>query len=170
MTSTITANNELRKRLDRLDDIEKIKRLKYRYLMCIDTGEFDTFRELCVKNVDIDLKGGAYHLIFDNVEDFILSNKKAFSNKCISSHTGHHPQIDILSDTTASGSWYLIDMFINITDKLVYNGTAVYQDLYEKIDGNWKFTRISYRRVYETVDPLTYEPHITASIVRRHNV
>jgi len=165
-----TTNDELRRRLDQLDEIERIKRLKYRYLMCIDTGEFDTFRELCLPDVDIDLKGGSYHLKFDNVEDFIVSNKKAFSNEAISSHTGHHPQIDMLGETSASGSWYLIDMFINITEKLVYNGGAVYQDLYEKVNGQWKFKRISYRRVYETVDPLRHAPNVTASIVRRHNL
>jgi len=162
--------DELKRRLDAWDDIEKIKRLKYRYLECIDRGDFDGHRELCLANVEVDLKGGAYHLLFDNVEDFIASNKKAFSSEVLSSHTGHHPQIDLLGPGSARSRWYLLDTFVNITDRQVFNGSAVYEDLCEKVAGEWKFKRISYRRVFETVEPLREIPNVTASVVRRHEL
>ena len=164
------SQDELRHRLDQLDAVEQIERLKYRYFMCVDTGDFDAFRELCLKDVDIDIKLGIFHMKFDNVEDFIAENKKAYSKQVISSHTGHHPQIDILSDTTASGSWYLIDKAILFTDNVILNGCSLYQDLYEKAGGIWKFKRISYRRVYEMVDPLRDRPNVTASALWRLNV
>ena len=69
-------------------------------------------------------------------------------------HTGHHPEISIHSTTKATGKWYLHDIFYNFSEKVVTQGTALYEDEYI-FDGNsWRILKSQYDRIVESVSPI----------------
>ena len=146
----------------RLEDIELIRRLKYRYWRAIDMGHIDEVRELLTEDVRVDFVGGTYRWKMEGRETFLTALAQSFSPQAISVHTGHHPEIDVLTDTTATGIWYLTDMFIRLTENILTEGSALYRDEYVKIDGVWQIKVSTYERLYERVEHLAAKPNITA--------
>ncbi|HUA89401.1 MAG TPA: nuclear transport factor 2 family protein, partial [Steroidobacteraceae bacterium] len=82
-------------------------------------------------------------------------------------HTGHHPEIDVLTDTTATGIWYLTDVFINLAEKVRTTGSAIYRDKYLKQQGQWRIAESVYERMYEEVEAYTEAPRLTAHWLAR---
>ena len=146
----------------RLEDIELIRRLKYRYWRAIDMGHIDEVRDLLTEDVRVDFVGGSYRWQMEGRETFLTALGQSFSPQAISVHTGHHPEIDVLTDTTATGIWYLTDMFIHLTENLLTEGSALYRDEYVKINGVWQIKVSTYERLYERVEHLAAKPNITA--------
>jgi hypothetical protein len=64
-------------------------------------------------------------------------------------HNGHHPEIDVHDDGTASGMWYLFDKVIVPAADFMLEGTGIYEDEYVRVDSQWKFKHSGYRRIYE---------------------
>ena len=63
-------------------------------------------------------------------------------------HHGHHPEIDILTATTARGSWALYNYMFNERQNRGIRIGAYYYDDYVKVGGAWKFQRIGYQHVF----------------------
>src|SRR5262249_61240514 len=85
----------------------------------------------------------------------------------VACHTGHHPEIDVLSESSATGIWYLTDIFINLAEKLRTTGSALYRDKYVKAQGQWRIAESVYERLYEEVEPFTDAPKLTAHWLAR---
>ena len=49
-------------------------------------------------------------------------------------------------DSTATGIWYLTDIFINLADKVRTTGSALYRDKYVKSQGQWRIAESVYER------------------------
>jgi len=64
-------------------------------------------------------------------------------------HNGHHPEIDVGDDGTASGRWYLEDRVIVPAHDFELHGTALYEDRYAHVDGAWRISHTGYDRIYE---------------------
>jgi SnoaL-like protein len=146
----------------RLEDIELICRVKYRYWRAIDMGHIEEVRDLLTEDVRVDFVGGSYRWQMEGREVFLSALTQALNPQIISVHTGHHPEIDVLTPTTAKGVWYLTDTFIHLTENIVTEGAALYRDEYLKVDGAWRIKVSTYERIYERVDRLTERPNITA--------
>jgi len=58
------------------------------------------------------------------------------------------PEISVDGDT-ATGIWYLQDIFINLEDNTRLTGSALYTDTYKKINGEWKIFDTRYKRLFE---------------------
>ena len=116
----------------RLEDIELIKRLKYKYWRCIDTGDIAALRDLFTEDIKVDYIGGSYRWQMSGREKILASIAGSFNSNGVGCHTGHHPEIDVLTDTTATGIWYLTDIFINLAEKVTTTGSALYRDKYLK--------------------------------------
>ena len=151
----------------RLEDIELICRVKYRYWRAIDMGHIEEVRDLLTEDVRVDFVGGSYRWQMEGREVFMSALAKAFNPQTISVHTGHHPEIDVLTQTTAKGVWYLTDTFIYLTENIVTEGSALYRDEYLKVDGAWRIKVSTYERIYERVDRLAERPNITAHYLGR---
>jgi hypothetical protein len=151
----------------RLEDIELIRQLKYRYWRGIDMGHIDDVRELLTEDVRVDFAGGTYRWQMQGREAFLAALGASFNSQAISIHTGHHPEIDVLTETTATGIWYLTDTFIHLTENVVTEGSALYRDEYAKVDGAWRIKVSTYERIYERVERLTQKPNITAHYLGR---
>ena len=146
----------------RLEDIELIRRVKYRYWRAIDMGHIEEVRDLLTEDVRVDFVGGTYRWKMEGRETFLQALAQSFNSQAISVHTGHHPEIDVLTETRATGIWYLTDTFIHLTENVVTEGSALYRDEYAKVDGAWRIKVSTYERIYERVQRLTEKPNITA--------
>jgi hypothetical protein len=67
----------------------------------------------------------------------------------VTTHNGHHPEIVLTGDRTATGTWYLEDRVIVPAHDFVLTGTALYHDDYVKDDGSWRIAHTGYERIYE---------------------
>ena len=138
--------------LRQLLDIEQIKQLKYRYFRGIDTADAETLGAVFTEDARIDLRGGSYRCQFDGkaaILDFLSS---AFHNESAACHQGHHPEIEITGADTATGTWYLQDVFIDFSRDIVTRGSAFYHDRYQRVDGTWKVALSEYDRIWEEVE------------------
>jgi ketosteroid isomerase-like protein len=146
----------------RLEDIELIKQLKYRYFRSIDMADLDTLQELFTDDVRVDYVGGTYRWQMQGKQQILAAIAAAFNPQTASCHTGHHPEITVHSESSATGLWYLTDVFINLADKVRTSGSALYRDQYLKVGGQWRIAVATYERIYEEVEHFTAPPQLTA--------
>ena len=151
----------------RLEDIELIRQLKYRYWRFLDTGNVEEMRALFTEDVSVDYEGGTYRWQIVGREKMLEAVAASFNANSMACHTGHHPEIEVLSETTARGTWYLTDIFINLLNLQRTTGSALYHDEYVKVDGQWKISTTHYIRLYEQIDTLPEKPNLTAHYLAR---
>src|SRR5512138_3251608 len=147
-----------------LVEIELIKRLKYKYMRCLDQKRWDEMADCFTDDAVAEYSGGKYTY---EGRDAILGFFRAAmgSPSFLSSHRVHHPEIDLTGTTTATGTWALEDVVIDASRDFSLRGAAFYTDDYVKEDGRWLIARTSYRRTYEEIGmrSQTTPPQLTAS-------
>lgn len=134
-----------------LQELEAIKRLKYKYMRCIDEKLWDEMRSCLVENATCSYGGGKYSFSGrDEIMKFLIEamDRKIF----LSSHRVHHPEIDFTSDTTAMGIWALEDSVIDEENEIALRGAAFYRDEYVKVNGEWKIKHTGYTRTFEEIE------------------
>ncbi len=141
----------LRRDIQMLMDIEAIKQLKHAYFRCLDTANFDEMEELFHNDVSVHFIGGKYEWKLQGRAEYLESLKKSFHREAVGHHNGHHPEIQILSETEATGIWYLADNMWMTNFKFFTTGTALYWDRYLKVEGKWTIRDTKYERIYEIV-------------------
>lgn len=136
----------------RLEDIELIRQLKYRYSRAIDAGDMATVATLFIEDAEIDYRGGSYHFQMRGRDAIVDALRQAFHARFVGSHTVHMPVITVHDDNDAEGEWTLLDYALDLSaDNLTTVGNAHYRDRYRKEDGEWRIARSTYTRVYERV-------------------
>lgn len=148
----------LRGAIQLLLDIEAIKRVKHAYFRCIDTGNFEELVALFHPQVSVHFVGGTYEWKLQGRDEYIGSISQAFHTRSVGHHNGHHPEIEILNESEATGIWYLADHMWVLDQGNYTMGTAIYWDRYEKVDGRWLIKDSRYERLYELNERLTEEP------------
>lgn len=149
---------ELRKDIQRLMDIEAIKQLKHAYFRCIDTANLEELATLFHDDVEVNFKGGTYEWVMSGKEEYLNNIGISFSKQSIGQHHGHHPEIQMLSETEATGIWYLEDNMWILNHNAYTHGTVLYWDRYVKEDGKWLIRETSYERLYEMNEVLEESP------------
>lgn len=134
-----------------MEDLEAIRRLKYRYCFALDGGDVETFPTLFTEPVDFDVRYGGEavrtaadlrewlawrtdHVRVDGAERAIHGNV-------------HLPQghvIDVDGDV-ATGEWYYL-VLMHFADGPVDLGQGRYRDRYERVDSDWKIAALSANR------------------------
>ncbi len=141
--------------------IERIQQLKARYQRCIDTRDLPCLRdEVFAADTELHWKGGDYdiHLIgWEQIGEFYT---QAFTPTKFGMHHSHHPEIQVDGDT-ATGIWYLQDIFINLEDDTTLRGSALYTDRYAKRNGEWRIVYSTYRRLWEEIEPRSKDIRLT---------
>ncbi len=143
---------ELERRIDALEDIEAIKRLKYRYLRLLDTKEWDALAETFTEDATTEYSDGEYR--FEGraaIMEFLRGTPLARKGEFVGVHQCHQPEIDLTSATTATGIWSLYNYLIHKRNQVGLRLCAFYHDEYLKLDGEWKIRSTGYRRVFEEV-------------------
>lgn len=159
---------ELRRNIQQLMDIEAIKQLKYAYFRCVDTANIEELATLMHENALVHYIGGTYEWKTEDRQTFLENIQAAFNNQAVGHHNGHHPEIELVSDTEARGIWYLADHMWLLNHKAHTTGTALYWDRYEKVDGKWLIRETRYERLYEINTPLDENPAFSSHYLGTH--
>lgn len=147
-----------------LVELEAIKRLKYKYLRCLDQKRWDEMRECFTEDAVAAYSGGKYS--YEGREAILEFLRRSMgAESFLSSHRAHHPEIELRSPSEASATWALDDVVIEEKWGVTIRGAAFYQDEYRKEDGRWRIVRTGYRRTYEEIQPRKDVPglRLTAS-------
>jgi hypothetical protein len=133
-----------------LVEIELIKRLKYRYMRCLDQKLWDEMAETLADDAVASYSAGKYE--FAGKEAILEFFRQSMgSPSFLSSHRVHHPEIDLTGASTATGTWALEDVVIDASRDFSLRGAAFYTDEYVKRGGRWLIRRTAYKRTYEEV-------------------
>jgi hypothetical protein len=139
-------------RLEDLLEIEAIKRLKYKYMRCLDQKLWDEIVECFTADATAAYSGGKYSFSGrDAIVDFLRRSMGADSFH--SSHRVHQPEIDLAGPDRATGTWALEDVVIETRFQITIRGAAFYSDEYAKQGGVWRIRHTGYRRTYEEIQP-----------------
>lgn len=141
--------SDLEARLRALEEIEAIKRLKHRYLRCLDLKLWDELAECFTPDAVTDYSDGQLH--FEGVDAIMAFLKSGLGQQTsiIGIHHCHHPEIELTSETTARGRWALHNYLINKQDRWGMRIGAYYNDEYVKVNGEWKIKYTGYVRIFQ---------------------
>lgn len=126
--------------------IEEIKKLKARYFRFMDTGDWDGFASLFTEDAHFDVRGA-----LEENPDFatlggplqgraaIVDYVRSGISVVTSAHYGHMPEIEIVSDDSATGIWALDDILRPPAGGpfTLFRGHGHYHERYSRIDGRW---------------------------------
>ena len=117
------------------EDVEAIKRLKARYCRFLDTKDIAVSTRGADPQTAPPLEGfdAFFPVVWGGVEH------------AATVHHCHTPEIDLTSDTTATGIWAMEDMlFFDAGGSL--HGAGHYHETYEKRHGTWVITSLHLTR------------------------
>ena len=149
--------------MNELIKIEKIKQLKARYLRGLDTNDWAVFASTMTEDCTAKYNGGK--LSFSTRDEIVGFMRENLSGeKVLTLHQGHQPEIELIDEVNARGSWYLQDMVIHLEAAVRIYGSAIYQDSYRLEVGEWKISATGYKRVFEAMEPLGEGHSITENM------
>ena len=117
-----------------LEAIELIKQLKARYFRFLDTRDIDGLKTVFTVDATAAFTGGDYDFQLNGWSELEAFYKKSFSGQSFGMHNGHHPEICV-DGATASGIWYLQDIFVSLEHGINITGSALYNDEYRLEEG-----------------------------------
>jgi hypothetical protein len=142
-----------------LEEIESIKKLKYKYFRCLDSKRWAELADCFAPDASAAYDGGKYS--FQGRAQILGFLEGALGKPTmITLHQGHHPEIELTSPTTATGIWYLEDQVIDAKRNTTLRGAAFYHDEYVKQGGAWKLQSTGYVRTFEEVQDRSETPSL----------
>jgi uncharacterized protein (TIGR02246 family) len=128
-----------------VDDIEAIRQLKARYFRTMDTKDWAGMRQVFTDDVVMDTSeaGGA---LITGADEFMAFLEDALGS-ATTVHQGHMPEIEITSETTATGIWALNDIVI-FPNGMRLDGYGHYHETYEKAGGEWRIRSSKLTRLH----------------------
>jgi hypothetical protein len=130
-------------------DRRAICELKYRYLRCLDTKDWDGFAACFVPDATGAYAGGLDFTDRDGIVTFMRDN---MGPGLISLHQVHNPEIALGLDgdpDRAGATWYLEDRVLVPAFDYVLEGAAFYDDRYVRTSEGWRIAHTGYRRTFE---------------------
>lgn len=135
----------------RLTHIEAIKQLKARYFRLMDTKQWADYREVFTDDMVFQFETQD-EAAASSGDDFVAFVKGRLST-AVTVHQGHMPEIDITSDTTATGVWAMYDWVDDPDHDRAFQGFGHYHEDYRLgADGRWRIAKLHLTRL--RVDPL----------------
>ncbi|MFD4181094.1 nuclear transport factor 2 family protein [Rhodococcus sp. NPDC058514] len=150
---------DLAQRIDALEQIEAIKKLKHRYWRACDAKDPQTFRACFIRSgADIDYgRIGAFDdaaplaAIFEKIALHKVDGKHVI----LDMHHGLHPDITLTGENTATGRWTLRFRQVNLLDNTESVTTGEYDDEYLIEDGEWKMSKCHFTETWSLTRPLS---------------
>jgi hypothetical protein len=131
-----------------LHELEAIKRLKYKYVRCLDQKRWDEMATCFTADATASYSDGKYAFTGrDKILEFLRGALGPAT--MITSHRVHQPEIELTGATTATGTWALEDMVIETSANITIRGAAFYTDAYVKVGDAWKIAATGYSRTFE---------------------
>ncbi len=137
--------------VEKLAALEEIRRVKYRYLRCVDLKLWDELAETFTPDATADYGTPALGkpLQLAGRDSIVAFLRDRLGPDIITVHFASQPEIDIDGDT-ATGTWCFEDTVIATEYRVVITGAAFYEDRYARgEDGQWRIAHTGYVRTYE---------------------
>jgi uncharacterized protein (TIGR02246 family) len=128
-----------------MDDVEAIKRLKARYFRTMDTKDWAAMRAVFTEDVVVDTSASGGGVV-TGADEFVAFLEETLG-EAVTVHHGHMPEIDLTSETTATGIWALEDTIIWPTG-LRLHGHGHYHETYVKAAGEWRIASTTLTRLH----------------------
>jgi ketosteroid isomerase-like protein len=130
-----------------LTDREQIKELRASYCYAIDNADWETFNSIFIESPVLDYGARigrregqeGIKAVFDFVREHIDA----------SSHMITNPKLEVDGDT-ATGRWY-VDARESFTDGTTGITQGEYNDIYHRVDGEWKIAEIDFDVQYQFI-------------------
>ncbi|MFC1823155.1 nuclear transport factor 2 family protein [Thermodesulfobacteriota bacterium] len=136
----MTAKASLEAKIQRLEDMEAIKRVKYKYFRCIDRGLWDNLGECFAEQGVADYGGNSVLKGGEAITTYFKENIAPNFSICV--HHGHNPEIDFTSETAATGVWQLESFLVSSQTNIGLWIAGYYEEEYIKEKGEWKLNRL----------------------------
>ncbi len=133
--------------------LEEIKRLKHRYLRCVDTKNWDEIADTFTADATADYGTPALGrpLSLAGRDAIVGFLRDKLGPDMITVHLAGQPEIDIDGDD-ATGVWCFEDTVIATEHRVVITGAAFYEDRYTReADSRWRIRHTGYQRTYEAM-------------------
>ncbi|MFC4127748.1 nuclear transport factor 2 family protein [Nocardia rhizosphaerae] len=150
--------DDLAQRIDTIEQIAEIERLKYRYWRACDAKDPKTFRECFIRSgarIDYGPLGA-----FDDVEPMVRIFTRIALHTVDGKHTvldmhhGMHPEITRTGPETAIGRWTLRFRQLNLIERTETLTTGEYDDEYVIEDGRWRMSKCHFTPTWSLTRPL----------------
>jgi hypothetical protein len=142
----VTESADIRAAMKLVQDLEAIKRLKYKCMRCVDTKQWEELAECFTEDATTSHEGGRYSLAGrDAILEFF---RRMNVSDLITMHHVHHPEIEIMAGEAAKGTWALEDYVIDLKANWSLRGAAFYEDEYVRVGGQWKIKHTGFQRVF----------------------
>ena len=150
--------------------IEEIKRLKYKYMRCVDMKLWQEMESVFVPEATCAYSAG--HYSYEGRDAIIEWLKKGMDRDGFhSTHSVHQPEIEIGvsgsgREERATGVWKIEDIVVDTDFDIMISGAAFYHDRYVKREGRWLIEHTGYDRIWEQMESRKDRPSIklTASM------
>jgi hypothetical protein len=130
------------------DAYRALEQLKARYCRTLDLKDWDAFRALFTDDFvsDTSQSGGT---VIEGADEFVAFVRRALA-KAVTVHQVKQPEIELLSPTSATGVWAMLDV-VRFMPGLTMHGFGHYLETYEKVDGQWRIRTSTLTRLREEV-------------------
>ena len=145
--------DELRRRVQRLEDTEAIRRLKARYLNACDSQDPEGAKN-CFATGEVVIDMGHVGVFRDREGFAEIYRTFGCQPFILDMHHGANPEIEFLDDSHAKALWALEYRNFNTQAKSVTFVSLIYHDEYVKQDGDWKIEKT--RSEFKTALHLSY--------------
>jgi uncharacterized protein (TIGR02246 family) len=128
-----------------MDDLEAIRRLKARYFRTMDMKDWDGMRQVFTDDVVMDTAeaGGG---VVTGADEFLTFLRETLAD-AVTVHHGHMPEIELTSESTATGIWALHDIVI-FPNGVRLDGHGHYHETYEKQADGWRISASKLTRLH----------------------
>lgn len=132
--------------MNKLEEVEEIRRLKARYFRTMDTKDWAAMRQVFADDVVIDTSEAGGDVVH-GADEFMIFLEGALEGT-VTVHQGHMPEIELTSETAATGIWALNDIVIWPNGTRL-DGYGHYHETYERGSDGWriKSSRLTRLRV-----------------------
>lgn len=136
--------------LTRLLDLEAIRTLKHRYIRFMTQSRWDELAGILTPDVKTAYSDGKYSF---GDRDTLIAFLRGSHDRSRAHILGYWhvtmPEIEFVSGTEATGIWAMYHFFLDKSAERQEEMFAYYEDVYRKVDGQWKIASTGYRRVME---------------------
>ena len=142
--------------------LEEIRRVKYRYLRCVDLKLWDEIADVFTANATVDYGTRALGkpIKLSGRDEIVAFLRDSLGPGIVTVHFASQPEIDIDGDV-ATGIWSFKDTVIATEFKVLIEGAAFYEDRYARgDDGRWRISHTGYVRTYEVMMSLEDVPSL----------
>jgi hypothetical protein len=146
----MTQLEDIGRRLDELESVESIKKLKARYFRFVDEKKHDQLAALFTNDATVVTDG----ITWASPQEFAHTIRD-LTGAAPSAHFGHMPEIEITGPDTATAIWSMDDLLTFPAGPDApegHHGYGQYRETYRRIDGEWFIDSVLLTRF--RMDPL----------------